>query len=37
MGVDYRAEGVTMQRLGLAGMTSSEIGTYLHDGAPSHR
>ena len=33
-GLDYRAEGLTMERLGLQGLDPAHLEAYLHDGIP---
>jgi hypothetical protein len=31
-GRDYRADGLTLDRLGIAGLSPDELATYLRDG-----
>jgi opine dehydrogenase len=33
-GRDYRSEGLTLERLGIAGLSQSDLITYLHEGIP---
>jgi opine dehydrogenase len=34
-GRDYRSEGLTLERLGIVGLSPSDLITYLHEGIPS--
>jgi opine dehydrogenase len=34
-GRDYRAEGLTLARLGIAGLRPDQLETYLRDGIPA--
>ncbi|MDP9074473.1 MAG: NAD/NADP octopine/nopaline dehydrogenase family protein, partial [Actinomycetota bacterium] len=34
-GIDYRSEGLTLERMGLAGMRADDFGAYAENGAPS--
>lgn len=36
-GIDYRSEGLTLDRMGLAGMSADDFGTYAETGAPSRK
>ena len=33
VGIDYRREGLTLERLGIAGMSPADLLRFVHDGA----
>ena len=33
-GVDYRREGLTLERMGLAGVQPDQLMAYVHEGSP---